>query len=150
LGFSKIYCELPDPSILHGKWHLIATWLGFKFLDLEISQLRQQSPAEITNLQQAGSNGGTLHYKYIPRTGEWDTADVAYACLTPAATPNRVITERFVGEGTVQFHSARWEDMPTQYQIVNAFHDLEIKAYRGASLTRTIGGKDLSDQRILH
>jgi hypothetical protein len=60
-----------------------------------------------------------------------------------------VITERWVAEGSVQFHKARWKDMPTQYNIVNTFHDLQIQEYRGASVTKTVGGKDLSDQRIL-
>ena len=60
-----------------------------------------------------------------------------------------MIKERWVGEGSVRFHSARWEDMPTQYDIVNAFHALEIKEYRGASMTKTVGAKDLRDQRIL-
>jgi hypothetical protein len=85
----------------------------------------------------------------MPRTGEWGTADVAYATLTPAVTPNRVIKERWVGEGSVQFHKARWEDMPTKYNIVNTLYDLEIREYRGASVTKTVGAKDLSDQRIL-
>jgi hypothetical protein len=35
------------------------------------------------------------------------------------------------------------------YPIVNVFHDLEILEYVGASVTKTVGGKDLSDQRIL-
>jgi hypothetical protein len=39
--------------------------------------------------------------------------------------------------------------MPSQYNIVNALADLEIKEYRGASITRTVGGKDLGDVRIL-
>jgi hypothetical protein len=39
--------------------------------------------------------------------------------------------------------------MPTQYNIVNAFCALPIKEYRGASVTKAVGGKDLSDQRIL-
>jgi hypothetical protein len=39
--------------------------------------------------------------------------------------------------------------MPTQFRIVNAFCDLEIKEYRGASITKTIGGGDLYSQRIL-
>ena len=39
--------------------------------------------------------------------------------------------------------------MPTQYQIVNAFAGLEVKEYRGGTITRSVGGKDLSDQRIL-
>ena len=76
-------------------------------------------------------------------------ADAAYAVLTPAATPNRRVLQRQVGAGRLQFHRARWEDLPTQYNIVNALADLEIREYRGASLTKTVGGKDLSDQRIL-
>lgn len=147
LGFSKIYCELPEPTVLRGRHHATASWLGFTFLDLEVHGLRQQSPEEIAAV--ANSGQGLLHYKYLPRTGAWGTADVEYACLTPAGNSNAVTKERHLGEGTVTFHPARWEDMPTQYNIVNALSDLEIKEYRGASVTRSVGGRDLSDQRIL-
>ncbi len=149
LGFSKISCELPEPTVLRGVRHVIASWLGFEFLDMKVNNLRQQSAEEIASLAETETSDGMLHYKYIPKTGEWGTAEVAYACLTPAATPNTVVKERWVGEGTVQFHQARWEDMPTQYNIVNTFHDLEIREYRGAMVSKTVGGKDLSDQRIL-
>jgi len=149
LGFAKIYCELPEPTVLRGAWHLIASWLGFKFLDLAVDQLRPQSAAEIAALAQGDASAGQLHYKYIPRTGEWGTADVAYACLSPVGHSKRVVTERWVGAGRVQFHPARWEDLPTQYNIVNTFHALEIKEYRGASVTKSIGSEDLSAQRIL-
>lgn len=146
LGFSKIYCELPEPSVYQGTTHCTAEWQGFRFLDLTVSNLRQLTPNEMAEVQKSE---GMLHFKYIPRTGEWGTADVAYATFTPAATPNRVVQEMWRGEGTVQFHRARWEDMPTQYTIVNAFQALEIVEYRGAMLLKTVGGKDLSDQRIL-
>jgi hypothetical protein len=149
IGFSKIYCELPAPTSLRGRHHIIASWLGFKFLDLYVEDLREQSREEINQLTSSQSGAGTLHYKYMPRTGEWGTADAAYAVLTPAETPNRRVLERHVGAGRLQFHQARWEDMPTQYNIVNAFADLDIHEYRGASLIKTVGGKDLSDQRIL-
>ncbi len=149
LGFSKIYCELPEPSSLRGRHHITASWLGFKFLDLYLEELREQSREEIDQLTSSPSSAATLHYKYMPRTGEWGTADAAYAVLTPAETPNRRVLERRVGAGRLQFHRARWEDLPTQYNIVNAFADLEIREYRGASMIKTVGGKDLSDQRIL-
>ena len=149
IGYSKIYCELPPPVQLNGEYHLMASWLGFKFLDLRVGGLRQLSREEIEARQSSVTSDGALHYKYIPRTGEWGTADVAYPVLTPAANSNQRILEQHVGAGTVQFHRARWEDMPTQYNIVNALADLEILEYRGASLTKTVGGKDLSDQRIL-
>ena len=97
----------------------------------------------------AATHDGTLHYKYMPRTGEWGTADVEYACLTPVQGSNAVIQERWVGDGTIAFQRARWEDMPTQYNIVNTLEALEILEFRGGSVTRSVGGKDLSDQRIL-
>ena len=53
------------------------------------------------------------------------------------------------GEGEVLFHHARWEDLPTQFTIVNVLNQLEIIEPRGASIVKSIGGKDLSDQRIL-
>ena len=152
LGYSKIYCELPEPTVYGGETHCIASWLGFKFLDLKLRNMTQAMPEELPSPASGQTDGkltGTLHYKYIPRTGEWGSADAAYAVLTPAETPNRVVKEMWRGEGTVEFHRARWEDMPTQYTIVNAFAELEIKEYRGASITKTVGGKDLSDQRIL-
>ncbi len=149
LGFAKIYCELPPPTVLQRAWQSTASWLGFRFLDLTVEDLSEQSAEEIAAIEQPTNSAGLLHYKYIPRTGEWGTPDVAYACLTPAATPNRRIERRWTGSGTVAFHRARWEDMPTQYNIVNALHELPIIEVRGASVTKTVGGKDLSAQRIL-
>lgn len=153
LGFSKIYCELPDPLTFNGETHCTASWLGFKFMDMRVIATEAVQVPTTSSPPQPPSDEapltGTLHYKYIPRTGEWGTADVAYAVLTPAYTPNRVVTEQWRGEGTVEFHQARWEDLPTQYNIVNAFHALEVHEWRGASIVRTVGGKDLSDQRIL-
>jgi hypothetical protein len=121
-------------------------------MDLKLKNMTQVLPEGFPSSASGETDGkltGILHYKYIPKTGEWGSADAAYAVLTPAETPNQVIKEMWRGEGTVEFHKARWEDMPTQYTIVNAFAELEIKEYRGASITKTVGGKDLSDQRIL-
>ena len=149
LGFSKIYCELPAPLHLRGEYHITASWLGFRFLDMHLTNPRELSRDEIDDRQQSASGAGILHYKYMPRTGEWGKADIAYATLTPAAAPNCRILEQYLADGELAFHHVRWEDMPTQYNIVNAFAALEIREYRGASLTKTVGGKDLSDQRIL-
>lgn len=148
LGFSKIYCELPEPTVYQGTTRCTASWLGFQFLELAVTNMTQLSTDEISVISNPAGDG-TLHYKYIPRTGEWGTADVQYAVLTPAATPNRVVQEYWRGEGTVEFRHARWEEMPTQYNIVNALHALEVHEWRGTSIIKTVGGKDLSDQRIL-
>ena len=153
IGYSKIYCELPEPAVLRGETHCIATWLGFKFMDMRVNNLTPVPPEQFPPPAPAKTGDGTLtgvlHYKYIPTTGDWGQPDLSYPVLTPAYTPNRVITEMWRGEGTVEFHKATWEDLPTQYTIVNTFHELEIKEYRGASIVKTVGGKDIGDQRIL-
>ncbi|MCZ6635451.1 MAG: hypothetical protein O7G87_18785, partial [bacterium] len=69
--------------------------------------------------------------------------------ITPAKGGNRKLVESWKGDGELKWNRARWEDLPTQYNVVNALADLEVVEYLGGSLTRTIGGKDLSDQRIL-
>ena len=149
LGFSKIYGEIPEPRIYQGQTHCTASWLGFKFMDLKIWDLTQLSSKEAAALISQQGGDGTLHYKYMPRTGEWGKPDISYVTLTPSANTNRVVNEMWRGEGTVAFHEATWEDLPTMFSIVNTFHNLEIKEYRGAIMVRTTGGKDLSDQRIL-
>ena len=146
LGFSKIYCEISEPRITSTEAQVSASWLGFTFLDIEVTNLSKPSG------QGGGTpkrNDGTLHYKYIPKTGEWGTADVEYPVLTPAKGGNRRVEEHLTGEGKLTWKKARWEDLPTFYNVVNALAELEVVEYLGGSFSRTVGGKDLSDQRIL-
>jgi hypothetical protein len=149
LGFSKIFADLPEPVTRNDELRCAANWDGFRFLDLSVGHLQPLSAAQIAAQAGAVKSAGTLHYKYLPRTGEPGRADVRYAVLTPLAVPNRVVTAMSRGQGTLQFHRARWEDMPTQYMIVNALHALDVLEYRGATVAHTVGGKDLSDQQIL-
>lgn len=144
IGFSKIYCELPEPLVRGGVTMCQAGWLGYKFMDLEVTDPRPDDS------EAAGPTvDGTLHYKYMPKTGEWGTPDIEYAVITPAETPNRKVVEKLSGGGSVKWHHARWEDLPTFYTVVNAFAELEVEEFLGGSIVRTVGGKDLSDQRIL-
>lgn len=70
LGYAKIYCELPEPLVHAGTTHCTASWLGFKFMDLRVSGLKIPTPAETAALTDPNSEG-VLHFKYMPRTGEW-------------------------------------------------------------------------------
>lgn len=149
LGFSKIYCELPEPRFLQGNSHCIASWLDFKFMDLKLWNLTQASKTELDEyLNQQRTSTGLLHYKYMPKTEDWGNPDIAYATFTPYGS-NQIITELWRGKGSVKFHEATWEDLPTMVNIVNTFYTLEILEYREAEMVKSVGGKDLSDQRIL-
>ncbi|MBI4621726.1 MAG: acetoacetate decarboxylase family protein, partial [Verrucomicrobia bacterium] len=149
LGFSKIYADLPEPVLRNGQTHCTASWGGFTFMELSVGELQPLSEGQNAVNAGTGNSAGTLHYKYMPRTGEPGRADVQYAVVTPIAVPNRVVKAVGRGDGKLSFHRARWEDMPTQYMIVNTLESLEIVEYRGATVAHTVGGKDLSDQQIL-
>jgi len=149
LGFSKIYCELPEPRVLEGTTTIHAGWLGFTFFEMQVKNLKRPALPEAAAAPAPAGLRGTLHYKYIPKTGEWGAADVAYAVLSPEGNTQQAIQESWKGDGSLQFRHARWEDMPTQCHIVNALQELEIKEYRGATMLKSLGSKDLSDQRIL-
>ena len=152
LGFSKIYCDLPEPLMYQDSIHCAASWQGFRFLDITVDDLSEEQADPATPVATSSTNGvlkGQLHYKYIPKTGVWGEPDVAYAVLSPAHEPLNEPTSIWSGAGTVKFRKACWEDLPTQYMIVNALSDLEIKDYCGASVQYSVGARDLGDQRIL-
>ena len=152
LGFSKIYCDLPEPNIFKGEVHTSASWMGFRFLDLKLNNLEQITPIEDhsqNNESEEKLLRGRIHYKYMPRTGDWGKADSEYAVLSPETENPSPPEKLFNATGEVNFHKARWEDLPTQHMIVNTLHELEIIEYRGARMENRIGSGDLGDQRIL-
>ncbi len=111
---------------------------------LELDDIRDAgSPAP----PQGPAAGGTLHYKYVPSTGDWGSADVAYACHTPPGASRQRVLSASAANGRVAFHPTTWEQMPTQFHIVQRLAALPVLESRGASVTVTRGGKDLSDQR---
>jgi hypothetical protein len=148
LGAPKIYADIPDPMTFQESTRCTASWMGFKFVDLTLRNMRLLAPEEASAQMGKRKVDGYIWCKYIPRTGDWGEPDVSYVTLTEGAGPT-VQQEFWQGEGAVHFHRATWEDMPTQYNIVNGLADLEIKEYRGATIEKTIGMGDLRDTRIL-
>jgi hypothetical protein len=145
LGFSKIYCELP-PLERGGSTALrcAASWEGTTFAVLELTGLAPGAPVEGMS-----DSAGLLHYKYVPRTGDWGKADAEYAVLTPAAAPNFHIDRCERGAATMRFQGASWQAIPTLFREVSALSALRVGRCRWAQVLTAHGYKDLRDQRIL-
>ncbi len=148
LGFSKVYAEIAGPVILDDKAKVLVSWHGFNFLDIKVNNLVEGSPEAQNNLKKA--NDGMMHYKYIPKTGEWGSSDVEYPTFTPSSSEKGRVLKSLQGEGSLSWNKAQWEDLPTLYNVVNTLADLEVVEYLGASLSYTEGTKDLREQRILY
>jgi len=57
--------------------------------------------------------------------------------------------ETWTGAGSISFSQPSWQEMPTQYHIINALAALPVLEYKGATLTREYDNNDFHDQRIL-
>jgi hypothetical protein len=141
LGWCKINADIPDLREQDGTWTSTAAWEGYPFFEAQAEGLR---PAD-------GSSDPAplLFQKYVPRTGEWGTADASYATATGEEAAEQELLGAKRGTGRFAFRAARWEDMPTQYPIVNALAALPLADFGPATLLRTSGGGDAGGQRIL-
>lgn len=142
LGWCKIYAEIPDLTFDGDCAHGTAEWCGHRFFSLDVDSL-----ARIVSPQEAAAP--MMFQKYVPRTGERLEADVSYPTVTAPDGPSPDIRAVESGRGRFTFHSARWEDMPTQYPIVNALAALPLDDFGPAMLVRSSGGGDGSGQRRL-
>jgi hypothetical protein len=148
LGFSKIYAEMPPPVIIGNSYSGIAAWQGFRFAEVVATDLEEAA----VELPPAG---GSFHYKFIPRTGAQGEADTAYLEYAP---PNRAATgysglrvvRRMTGKGSFKFHTARWEDVPFQYPIINGLAALPLLEVRSASVTQLAATGTIGDPSAGH
>lgn len=151
LGFSKIYCEIPEPQLIGENVICRASWDGFEFASLTLSNLADvDSHAVDENAEEVAPSEGGLHYKYIPKTGAPGEADSEYVTLSPADWPHTQIDlSQQASHAALKINAATWEQLPTLVHIVNALAELELGECLHASLVKARGGKDLSDVRVL-
>ncbi|MFT3790961.1 MAG: acetoacetate decarboxylase family protein [Rudaea sp.] len=143
LGHNKLWCEMPPLRYHEGTVATRLSWLHHPFLEISAWDL-SDAPAPASD----PLHKGLLSYKYLPRTGEWGTADVEYATLTPPAWSGRV-THRQTGKGKVEFLESKWEDLPTLYHLVNAMHALPMLEPRGAVVYEMEGGASGDETHII-
>lgn len=141
LGWPKIFADIPTPAQEGGRWSASASWEGFTFLDI--------AAGDFASADRPPPASPMMFHKYVPRTGEWGEAEVDYFTVTAADGPRPEVKAVAQGEGRFEFHGARWEDMPTQYLIVNALATLPLSDFGPATLVQTSGGGDVSGQRRL-
>jgi Acetoacetate decarboxylase (ADC) len=141
LGWAKIYGDIAQETAADGAWTGQASWYGHTFLSASAAGFAPAAPP--------APAAPMVFHKYVPRTGHPGTADVD--CLTRTAPdgPAPAVVDCATGSGTFAFHAARWEDMPTQYPIVNGLAALPLHGFLPVTRTHVSGGGDGSGQREL-
>jgi hypothetical protein len=143
LGAPKLFANISNPLPRGEGFACSAEWDGFRFMDLEVTDLQAATAPPPPGLPQ-------LFFRYFARVGDWENASVAE--LTRAnkgAAPTPVLREHRVGRGRFSFRHARWEDMPTQYTYINTLAELPVREFRGARVTRVSGILDIAAQTVI-
>ncbi len=132
-GIPKIFADIPDHTIEDGEWRSGASHFGSKIVDLSIRNLRAPSAEEIAAAQAAREGkDNPMGWRYIPAVGGFGAA-----LSEPTTFPSEdIVTEAYVGEGSIEWHELTWEQNPTQFHIVNALAGLPILEYRSALVTK--------------
>jgi len=143
LGFPKLFADIPDldiegdRSVARGK----ASWFEHTFFDMHLKGLKEAGGEK----KLPGPGGAQMWFKYLPRTGRGGGhgPDVAYVTTSApppeekgSASPIRFEDSNFrrwsADSGSVQWHRATFEQLPTTFHVVNALADLEILEYVSA------------------
>ncbi|MEN7536699.1 acetoacetate decarboxylase family protein [Aurantiacibacter flavus] len=141
LGWPKLFADISvsDPSDRSAK--VTSSWDGHCFFDFRASGFE--------TLAQAPAPEPMVFEKYIPATGKPDYSDAHYLTITVPDGPEPQVQSTEIGEGQFAFTQASWEQMPTQYPIVNALYDLPLDDFSPVIKTASIFGGDGSAQRKL-
>lgn len=139
LGYSKIFAELPAIKAFGGRMTCDALWDGFRFLRLTLSDVQETDIKKTSPLP-------LFHQKYFPATQDWGEADVDYITVNRNLDSPTKVLSQYRGHAELKFNVPEWDDMPTQYHIVQQLASLGIKNLISAGVVKCQGAKDLSDQ----
>lgn len=153
LGHPKLAAQLPDPRRWNGETHIRASWEDFTFAEMKLTCNDAAAP-DVVDEFSASVGAGIIAHKYIPRSGQWDLADADYLTLSPVPglanmrDPQPAPSVR-QGTGNIRFNMPQWQDMPTQYHIVQKLAGLEQLSHLDALTMEGTTYLDFTDQKIL-
>jgi len=158
LGFAKVFGNIDNPNKNEGKYTGSASTWGFKFIEAEFfPDEAPECPGELENILANPEFTGRLHFKYFPKTGDLTQPEIAYYTYSPYKWPMPEDLDtssypkptRQFCRATMKWFRPEWEDAPTQYHILQFFHDAGIKRFVGAALTTAYPSDDLLDQQVI-
>lgn len=141
LGWSKIFADISVSNAPAEPWQCSASWDGHGFFEFEASEFEEavSTPEQMP----------MVFEKYVPSTGDGEASDAHYLTITAPDGPEPQIRSVMNGAGRFSFRRASWEQMPTQYPIVNALTALPLHDFSPVLRISSSSGGDGSGQRKL-
>ena len=129
LGIPKIFADIPDHEVADDVWRCSASHFDNKILDMQMANLVTVTTEEIAAFRDAEKDKDNLMgWRYLPKVGALGAA-ISEPTLFPQ---ENLITEAWLGEGSIEWQHLTWQQNPTQFHIVNALADLPVLEHRPA------------------
>lgn len=144
VGWSKIFADIFPPAVTPDEQRYLAASDGHPIVKMRLQDIVEAAPPP------APTFDGILHYYYVPKIGHPGEASVEHAILSPAVPNPPRIKRFFTAKGEVEFPRATFEQLPTQFMIVNALADLPQLEPRGAYAAEVEGGRTYAEQKALY
>jgi hypothetical protein len=144
VGYAKIFADIFPPAVAKGEQRYLAAVDGHPIVQMRLHDIVETTPPA------AAAVDGVLHYYYVPKIGHPGVAEVEHAVISPTVPNPPKIRKFFSARGDVDFPRATFEQLPTQFMIVNALADLPKLELRGGYLLEVDGGRTYEDQRVLY
>lgn len=152
IGFPKLWSDI-HVSNRGDAYSCSATWDGFRFFEMEVEGLVE---TEVDD----SPPPPFLVRRYVPRAfGAGAQIDEVLAvggdlpggklAAPDGRSAESTVKSRRLGRATFSFHPARWEDMPTQYHVVNALSRLPLEAFEVCVETARANREDLSTAHVV-
>lgn len=144
VGWAKIFADIHPPATSRGEQRFLASVDGQPIVQMTLRDAVETAspPAPVTD--------GILHYYYVPKIGHPGEAAVEHAILSPNIPNGPKVSKFSSASGEVAFPRATFEQLPTQFMIVNALADLPQLETRGAYLMEIEGGRTYAEQKVLY
>jgi hypothetical protein len=146
LGWNKVYADTMTRSTgADGqtvRYH--AAWDGFTFFDLEAKLSRAPG-----NVLASWRSGPLMHHRLLPRTERWGEVEVEQVTAARASVPPASLRGLQAGTGSMRFHAATFEQLPTQHHIVNRLAALDLGEVVDCGQVKAAVWADVSDIRVL-
>jgi hypothetical protein len=152
IGHPKMYSDIHGPSRVDDGYVCGASWQGHRFFDMQIRELH--------DAENPPSTGPVLVRRYLPKAfGAGAEIDQILAigsdlpggrrAAPDGRPPELSVRSCETGNITFAFHRARWEDMPTQYHVVNALAELPLHEFEVGVVVERSGQDDLSTAHVI-
>ncbi|UZJ55689.1 hypothetical protein CBS101457_005009 [Exobasidium rhododendri] len=164
LGFPKVWAELPDGTVQGNTRTHTASWFGYEFMKLEISDLKQHDPKTAPALNKRTfthpSQHGILHHRYVPTVGRPGHHDASYTTWCPPPPGPAPVSAYWApfpspkpdtpkdpsqAEATIKFSitPGTFEQLPTLYNIVDGLGSLDLRDVVEVAVQEFDGASDL-------